>query len=127
MERRRSLPGGIDRAGVMSAGRGGATCLIGIGDGSGNRRFGTARPPWVLRAGLAARARVTGALPLASFVRVTLVCLTRVTGDRPLGCFADTRLRLDCLEFLAGECRGEGRRARETFFFLDFPAFKSFP
>lgn len=88
----------------MSAGRGGATCLIGIGDGSGNRRFGTARP-WVLRAGLAARARVTGALPLACFVRVTLVCLARVTlvcfarvtGDLPLGCFADTRFRLVCL------------------------------
>ena len=85
MERRSSFPGGIERAGVTSAGRGGATCLIGIGDGSGALRFGAARP-WVLRAGLAARARVTGALPLA--------CFARVTGDRPFGCLADTRPRL---------------------------------
>jgi hypothetical protein len=120
MERRRSFPGGIERAGVTSAGRGGATCLIGMGDGSGARRFGTARP-CVLRAGLAARARVTGALPLV------LVCLARVTGDLPLGCLADTALRLVCFWFLTGDRRAGRCDARGAFFFLDFPAFKSFP
>src|SRR5262245_48101403 len=57
--------GGIDRAGTTRAGRGGATCLVGRGEGRGFRRFTgrtSAIAPWVLRAGLAARARVTGDL-----------------------------------------------------------------
>ena len=69
--RRRRLPcltGGMERAGTTRAGRGGATCFVGRGDGRGLRLLTgltRAMAPWVLRAGLAARrARVTGALGL---------------------------------------------------------------
>jgi hypothetical protein len=59
---RMSFWGGIERAGVTSAGRGGATCRVGIGDGTGTRgAFAMACP--VLRAGLDALARLIWALP----------------------------------------------------------------
>jgi hypothetical protein len=55
--------GGIDRAGVTSTARGGATCRVGSGEGTGSlRRTGEwlARTlAWVLRAGVVARERVT--------------------------------------------------------------------
>lgn len=57
----------MDRAGATSTGRAGATCRVGIGDGSGSARR-TAVPwcaaaalAWVLRAGVVAR-EVTTAL-----------------------------------------------------------------
>jgi len=61
----------MDRAGVTRAGLGGATCRIGMGDGTGTR--GAGMEPWptclvfettcpVLRAGLEARARLTRVL-----------------------------------------------------------------
>ena len=84
----------------------------------------------MLRAGLAARARVTGALPLGGFaltICLLLACLARVNGDLPLGCLAARRLCLACFWFWAGYRRAEGRDARVGFFFLDFAAFKSFP
>ena len=50
--------GGIDRAGLTSTGRVGATCFVGIGFGIGTwRRAGWA--PWVERAGVVARDRLT--------------------------------------------------------------------
>src|SRR5207245_6733774 len=52
--------GGIERAGVTSTGRGGATCRIGIGFGTGS---GLVRAAWaapcVERAGVVARDRLT--------------------------------------------------------------------
>jgi hypothetical protein len=55
--------GGIERAGVTTAGRGGATCLVGIGDGTASdarRALAAARRlACVLRAGVVARERVT--------------------------------------------------------------------
>src|SRR3954454_18342835 len=50
--------GGIDRAGVTSVGRGGATCFSAIGDGTGSG-FGRASAvaAWCARAGAAAVAR----------------------------------------------------------------------
>jgi hypothetical protein len=61
-----SRPGGMERAGVTSTGRGGATCRSGIGDGmaSDRMRGGVIPTGWVcgaawfaLRAGVVARAR----------------------------------------------------------------------
>ena len=58
-----SRPGGMDRAGVTRIGRGGATWRVGIGDGSGLARGrGLVARACVLRAGVAARARLTRAL-----------------------------------------------------------------
>src|SRR5687767_14622884 len=58
-----SRVGGIERAGLTTAGRGGATCLVGIGDGTGSAtRRALAAPRMlacVLRAGVVARERVT--------------------------------------------------------------------
>src|SRR5687767_12912411 len=55
--------GGIERAGVTRTARGGATCRVGSGEGTGSlRRAGAwlARTlAWVLRAGVVARERVT--------------------------------------------------------------------
>src|SRR5687768_10784861 len=63
-----SREGGIDRAGVTRTARGGATCLVGIGDGIGSvRRPGAcvaSTLTCVLRAGVVARDRVTAALDL---------------------------------------------------------------
>jgi hypothetical protein len=54
--------GGIERAGIVTVARTRATCLVGSGEGIGVRRTGTAiavLEPWVARAGVVARARVT--------------------------------------------------------------------
>jgi hypothetical protein len=55
--RRWSREGGIERAGIVTAMRTGATCRVASGDGIGARRVGTT--PWVERAGVEARTRVT--------------------------------------------------------------------
>ena len=49
----------MDRAGATRTGRGGATCRVGMGDGMGPGRTLAAAVECVLRAGLAARARLT--------------------------------------------------------------------
>lgn len=64
-----SWRGGIERAGVTTTGRGGATCLVGSGDGTGfvrglartiePIRLAAAVSELVLRDGFAARARLT--------------------------------------------------------------------
>src|SRR5262249_14959779 len=82
---RRMLAGGMDRAGGTSNGRGGATCRRGMGEGRGwLRRFaGSTRAgavaPWVLRAGAAARARLTRALVFKCLAD-TVVLFLRWTG-----------------------------------------------
>src|SRR6266436_1467690 len=57
-----SRPGGIERAGVTSTGRGGATCRTGIGLGTGSGRMRAACAAWVERAGEVARDRLTACL-----------------------------------------------------------------
>jgi hypothetical protein len=99
----------MERAGVTRAGRGGATCRVGMGDGTGTRGFKAVWP--VFRAGLAARARLTWALALG------------------LECLEDTGvlfLRLDsafleCRAFPNEGFRDEDRADRGAFFL-----FKSF-
>jgi len=49
----------MDRAGIASAVRSGATCRVGSGDGIGARRAFGAAPGWVARAGVDVRARRT--------------------------------------------------------------------
>ena len=117
--RRWSRAGGMERAGTMSTGRGGATCFVGRGDGSGRLRlrgtrerlpfralslsfsFSPARPGLVVREGLVARARLTG-----DFGR----CFPREAG-RFRAATLD-RLRAGALELL----RDTGLAVRRAFF-----------
>jgi hypothetical protein len=70
-----SRAGGIERAGTVSAARAGATCLVGSGDGIGALRTGTTTVlVWVERAGVAARARVTGVLVRVGLAFERLFC-----------------------------------------------------
>jgi hypothetical protein len=69
-----SRAGGIERAGTVSAARAGATCLVGSGDGIGALRTGTTTLVWVERAGVAARARVTGVLVRVGLAFARLFC-----------------------------------------------------
>jgi len=70
-----SRAGGIERAGTVSATRAGATCLVGNGDGIGALRTGTTTVlVWVERAGVAARARVTGVLVRVGLAFTRLFC-----------------------------------------------------
>jgi hypothetical protein len=77
-----SFPGGIDRAGIVTAGLEGATCFVGSGEGIGTRRSratAAATDPWVARAGVVALARVIEPRALV-FVRL----LADVLGTGPL-------------------------------------------
>jgi hypothetical protein len=106
---RASRAGGIDRAGVTSTGRGGATCRIGIGEGSGfprKRRRGRtcattlAGEMCVLRAGVAARARLTVAFECLADTLLRFLRLERRV-FRVLRREADGRLPLVCPDRLA--------------------------
>jgi hypothetical protein len=91
---RASRAGGIERAGIKSTGRGGATCRIGIGDGSGRGRACAA-----LRAGVAALARL-----MVAFECLADTFLSFLRWERVLGALlreADGRLRVECPDRLA--------------------------
>ena len=107
---RTSFGGGIERAGATRAGRGGATCRVGMGDGTGTRGLKIVWWP-VCLAGLAARARLTWVLALG------LECLEdkAVLFLRLDGAF------LECRAFPDEGFRDEDRADRGAFFL-----FKSF-
>jgi len=76
-----SREGGIDRAGITTVGRLGATCRVESGEGMGGRRTSGAVDACVERAGLNVRARLTAVRPfeaLTAFFFAFRVGLGRV-------------------------------------------------
>jgi hypothetical protein len=93
----------------------GATCLVGSGDGIGARRAGaTTDVVWVDRAGVEARARVTGVLLLVrvglAFARLLDLTLD-LRAERAVERDLPLTFRCDAAAFncfpLFGLCRGE--------------------
>jgi hypothetical protein len=71
--------GGIERAGIVTVTRTGATWRVGSGDGIGTRRTGAATAcTWVDLAGVDARARTTGVLVREGFAFARLFAFTAV-------------------------------------------------
>jgi hypothetical protein len=102
----------MDRAGVTSTGRGGATCRNGIGDGTGSVRtlWGSRRPApmgrvaWVFRAGVVARALETDRLVLVGFE--CFACLARWAPAFDTFVGGRRRARLDCWVLVFRACFG---------------------
>jgi hypothetical protein len=100
-------------------------CFVGSGEGMGTRRAGAtanALEPWVARAGVAVRARVTGVRVFAGLADTVVLLFFLVTP-----CFRRTLFFTRRFDDLAAEALRATTRVDPLTFLRDFAAFNCFP